>query len=99
MFTGWISLRVKDPSAIGEWYKQVTGLQVVGRPDMGAIALGTEEHGPAIILLPGESIEHADRLQMHFPVPDVDAEYNRLLKLGVQFDEPPEDKPWGWRHA
>jgi len=75
-------------------------MQVVGeRSDIGSVALGSKEHGYAIILLPGESIDHPEKLQMHFHVRDVDAEYNRLKKLGVQFDEPPEDQPWGWRHA
>ena len=100
MLNGWISLRVKDPRAIGAWYTKVTGMQVVGsRPDMGGIALGDRERGYAIILLPGESIEHPERLQMHFEVADVDAEYDRLRRQGVEFDEPPADQPWGWRHA
>jgi catechol 2,3-dioxygenase-like lactoylglutathione lyase family enzyme len=100
MFTGWISIRVKDPKAIGDWYREVTGLQVVGaRDDMGSVALGSKNLGYAIILLPGESVDHPEKLQMHFPVKDVDTEYDRLRKLGIEFDEPPEDKPWGWRHA
>jgi catechol 2,3-dioxygenase-like lactoylglutathione lyase family enzyme len=69
------------------------------RRDIGSVALGSKEHGPAIILLPSENIGHPDKLQMHFPVADVDAEYDRLKKLGIQFDEPPGHKPWGWRHA
>lgn len=36
---------------------------------------------------------------MHFPVTDFDAEYDRLTKPGIKFDEPPENKPWGWRHT
>jgi len=41
MFKGWISLRVKDPWAIGDWYTKMTGLQVVGaRSDIGSVALG-----------------------------------------------------------
>jgi catechol 2,3-dioxygenase-like lactoylglutathione lyase family enzyme len=100
MFTGWISLRVKDPKTISVWYKEVTGLEVFAeRKDIGAIALGSKERGPAIILLPGESVGHPEKLQMHFPVADVDAEYDRLKKRGIPFDEPPADKPWGWRHA
>lgn len=31
-------------------------------------------------------------------VPDADAEYARLLALGVDVVSPPEDKPWGERH-
>ena len=100
MFTGWISPRVKDPKAISDWYREVTGSQIVGeRKDIGSIALGSKEHGPAIILLPSENIGHPDKLQMHFPVADVDAEYDLLKKRGIQFDEPLEHKPWGWRHA
>lgn len=49
--------------------------------------------------MPGASVEHPERLQMHFAVPDVDAEYDRLQQEGVQFSEPPKDMPWPWRHA
>jgi hypothetical protein len=31
---------------------------------------------------------------MHFPVTDFDAEYDRLTKPGIKFDEPPENKLW-----
>jgi pimeloyl-ACP methyl ester carboxylesterase len=50
----------------------------------------------AVILLPGNPLEHPERLQIHF---HVDAGYKRLQGEGIKFDEPPEDKPWGWRHA
>jgi catechol 2,3-dioxygenase-like lactoylglutathione lyase family enzyme len=100
MFPGWISLRVKDPQSVSEWYTKHLGLVVFGgREDIGSLALGTREHGAAIILLPGEPLDHAERLQLHFHVPDVDAAYQRLKREGVDFDEAPEDKPWGWRHA
>lgn len=100
MINGWISLRVADPKSVGEWYHKVVGLEIVGgREDIGSVALGTSEHGEAMILLPGPSLEHPDRLQMHFHVANVDAEYNRLKELGVDFAEPPKDMPWGWRHA
>jgi hypothetical protein len=56
MFTGWISLRLKDPKAISDWCGEVTGLQVVGA--RRSVALGSQNLGYAIILLPGESIDH-----------------------------------------
>jgi hypothetical protein len=47
----------------------------------------------------GDSISKPQKLQMHFPVADVDAEYDRLSRLGLKFDELPEDRPpWDWRH-
>lgn len=30
---------------------------------------------------------------------DVDAEYERLTALGLEFTEPPTDRPWLWREA
>lgn len=100
MFPGWISLRVNEPKQIGDWYTRHLGLVVFGaREDIGSQALGSREHGAAIILLRGEPVDHPERLQMHFQVPDVDAAYERLKREGVEFDEPPADKPWGWRHA
>jgi catechol 2,3-dioxygenase-like lactoylglutathione lyase family enzyme len=100
MLNRWISLRVKDSKAIAAWYHEVTGLETVGeRKDIGSVALGSQGRGLAIILLRGDGVSDPDKLQIHFAVPDVDAKYNRLKKLGIKFDEPPEDKPWGWRHA
>lgn len=32
-------------------------------------------------------------------VADVDAAYRRLSSLGIEFDAPPRDMPWGVRHA
>jgi predicted enzyme related to lactoylglutathione lyase len=52
-----------------------------------------------MVLLPGEKIEHPDRLQIRFAVPDVDAAYDRLTKAGVKFHEFPRDMPWRWRRA
>jgi catechol 2,3-dioxygenase-like lactoylglutathione lyase family enzyme len=55
------------------------------------------DKGRTIVLLPGDSLEHPDRLQVHFAVPDVDTEYGRLKAAGVQYG-PPKDMPWHWRH-
>jgi uncharacterized glyoxalase superfamily protein PhnB len=62
-------------------------------------ALGSKEEGAAMILLPGQPFDHPERLQMHFQVPNVDEAYERMKREGVEFDEPPADQPWGWRHA
>ncbi|MBV8214514.1 MAG: VOC family protein [Verrucomicrobia bacterium] len=103
MFPGWISLRVKDPKEVAQWYSQHLGLEVLGGRHIGGgetQALGSpKEKGPAMILLPGQPLDHPERLQMHFAVPDVDDVYERMKQEGVRFDEPPADMPWGWRHA
>ena len=102
MFPGWISLRVKDPKEVAQWYNRHLGLEVFGgrHIDGGETqALGSKEKGPAMILLPGQPLEHPERLQMHFAVANVDDAYEHMKQEGVRFDEPPADKPWGWRHA
>ena len=100
MMKGRISLRVEDPKNVADWYTKKLGLDVQGeRPDVGGLALGTKEWGGVMILLPGARIDHPERLQMHFEVPNVDVEYERLKQAGVEFSEPPRDMPWRWRHA
>jgi catechol 2,3-dioxygenase-like lactoylglutathione lyase family enzyme len=103
MFPGWISLRVKDPKEVARWNSHHLGLKVIGGRHIEGgetQALGSpKEKGPAMILLPGQPLDHPERLQMHFAVPNVDDVYERMKQEGVRFDEPPADMPWGWRHA
>lgn len=99
MINGWLSLRVEDPKGVSEWYQKL-GFEVVGgRPEVGTIVIGTRDLGRIMVLVPGEQLDHPDRLQIHFAVKNVDAEYDRLRAAGVEFLEPPKDMPWRWRHA
>ena len=41
----------------------------------------------------------ADGVEVNVRVPDVDAAYGRLTAIGIIFEAPPEDMPWGARHA
>ena len=41
--------------------------------------------------------EHA--VEIHFDVPDVDAAYDELRQRGVDFEDPPANRPWGARMA
>lgn len=41
--------------------------------------------------------EHA--VEIHFDVPDVDAAYHELVGRGVDFEDPPANRPWGARMA
>ena len=40
-----------------------------------------------------------DKLSLWLQVRDVDAEHDRLARLGVEVVEPPVDQPWGLREA
>jgi predicted enzyme related to lactoylglutathione lyase len=99
MMEGWLSLRVRNPREVGAWYERL-GLQIVGgRSDVGTVVIGTQKRGRILVLIPGEPLEHPERLQIHLAVENVDAEYEKLVRAGIKFSEPPKDMPWLWRHA
>jgi hypothetical protein len=65
MFNGWISLRVKDPKRVAAWYRDHNMLELVGgSEDIGTQALGTREHGLALILIPGDQLNRPDLVQL-----------------------------------
>ena len=41
--------------------------------------------------------EHS--VEIHFDVPDVDVAYAALVQRGVEFEDPPANRPWGARMA
>jgi catechol 2,3-dioxygenase-like lactoylglutathione lyase family enzyme len=93
-----VTLFVYDPTALRDWYTSNLGLTVSSEtPRFVQLADGTGRACVAFHV--GEPIGHADQVQLHFEVDDVDAEYARLRAAGVTFDEAPADKPWGWRVA
>lgn len=38
-------------------------------------------------------------ITLYFECDDLDAEYERLMSLGIEFDQPPTDREWLWREA
>lgn len=50
-----------------------------------------------IFKLTDESTPPTKNVALIYTVDDVDAEYHRLVSLGVNPDSPPTDKPWGVR--
>lgn len=38
-------------------------------------------------------------VEIHFDVPDVDSIYKELVQRGVEFEDPPANRPWGIRMA
>ena len=41
--------------------------------------------------------EHS--VEIHFDVPNVDAAYAELVRRGIEFEDPPANRPWGARMA
>jgi len=98
-----LCLITKDVLALARFYTAVLGVQAVG--DERHMELRTEGAGLAIFsaqgmeeMAPG-SMRGAGQgsFTTLFEVEDVDAEYERMRALGVQFVKPPQTHPWGAR--
>jgi uncharacterized glyoxalase superfamily protein PhnB len=98
-----ICLITKDVPALADFYAKVLGVKAEGN-DVHA-ELSTEGAGIAIFSVEGmesmapRSMQGAGRgsFTTMFEVEDVDAEYERLKALGVEFVMPPTTHPWGAR--
>lgn len=93
-----VTVFVEDPTVLRDWYTGRLGLKVSSETAR-FVQLADETGRPCVAFHVGRPIGNAGHVQLHFEVDDVDAEYERLRAAGVAFDEPPEDKPWGWRVA
>jgi catechol 2,3-dioxygenase-like lactoylglutathione lyase family enzyme len=101
-FTG-ICLITQDVPALAAFYARVLGVEAVG--DATHMELRTQGAGIAIFSVEGmEGMAPGSMLgagtgtfTLMFEVPDVDAEYERLKALGVEFVKPPQTHPWGAR--
>ncbi|MBX7054166.1 MAG: VOC family protein [Pyrinomonadaceae bacterium] len=45
------------------------------------------------------SVPSSNDITLYFECEDLDAEYECLTALGLEFTEPPTDRPWLWREA
>jgi len=100
-----ISLNVEDPRASADFLTEHFGFQEqmaaegfvsLSRPDAGFnlvyLKLGLETFKPAAL-----AGRPADGLLLVFEVGDIDAEYERLLRAGVEMTTPIETEDWGER--
>jgi catechol 2,3-dioxygenase-like lactoylglutathione lyase family enzyme len=84
------------PDEMRRFYVELLGLRVLLEED-GYLRIG----GGGGFHLGIEAAERDDdpAIELNVEVPDVDAAYHRLRDHGVAFDAPPQDVPWGARHA
>jgi catechol 2,3-dioxygenase-like lactoylglutathione lyase family enzyme len=93
-----VTVFVRDPTQLRDWYTRYLGLTVSSETSR-FVQLADSSGRPSVAFHVGEPLGHPDHIQLHFEVDDVDAEYERLRGEGLAFEEPPDDKPWGWRVA
>ena len=93
-----VTVFVGDLTALRDWYTRTLGL-TVSSETLRFVQLADDAGRPCVAFHVGQPIGRAEHVQLHFEVDDVDAEYERLRAAGLVFEEPPADKPWGWRVA
>jgi catechol 2,3-dioxygenase-like lactoylglutathione lyase family enzyme len=81
------------------WYTDVLGLHVYRE-------FGADGRRTGVVLFAGNGLLElsgsggaASELSLWLQVPDVDAEWERLLAAGVRPVAPPADQPWGLREC
>jgi lactoylglutathione lyase len=93
----YVTFLVRDPRPLRDWYTHHLGLSLVSESERSVQLEG--QGGAKLLFHVGEPLDHPERVNLHFQVDDVDAEYRRLVPEGIEFDRPPEDMRWGLRAA
>lgn len=94
MMTIWVA----EPQVLRDWYTAKLGMRVAQQTPR-FVQLACADHLPTLSFHVGEPLKNPDKVQLHIRVDDVDATYRELTAKGLQFSEPPTNKPWGLRTA
>jgi catechol 2,3-dioxygenase-like lactoylglutathione lyase family enzyme len=46
-----------------------------------------------------DDLPDGEQVTVYFESDDMDGEYERLTRTGIEFEHPPTDMPWLWREA
>ena len=100
-----ISLNVDDVTASAEWASRHFDFTEQMSAD-GFVSLARDDAGFHLVLLrrglktfkPATAAGHADGLLLVFVVDDIDDQYDRLKREGVEIITPIDTEPWGERY-
>ena len=93
-----ITVPSRDLEASIPFYERL-GLQLIVRslPDYARFAC---PDGDATFSLHRvDALPKGEGIYVYFECDDLDERVSQLVEAGVAFDEPPEDRSWGWREA
>lgn len=91
----YLILYVEDVEGVADWYRETLDLEPeVETPHFVRVR---DDRGVGVAIHQGDPLDHPERVQLEFQVDDVDATYERLQDEGVEFVEPPQHNPAGFR--
>lgn len=94
MVIGEVSLCTGDVVRLADFYRELFGIEQECSDDVHQVIL-SEGTGLTIYRDGKKREANSQHICLAFTVDDVDAEYERLKKLGVEIVEPPTLRPWG----
>ena len=96
-----VAVVVQSREAAKRWYTEKLGLTIL--TDMGHwVTVGRKDDGGAIHLCqvdeapPGTSLEPGNSGILLVVPGTIQQAYRVLSRRGVEFEGPPEERPWGW---
>ena len=92
-----VTLPSKDVERSAAFYRLLGFRQIVSSPPHYARFECSD--GDATFSLHQTGPPAASQVIVYFECDELDAEYQRLRALGVEFDAPPADQTWLWREA
>jgi predicted enzyme related to lactoylglutathione lyase len=97
LIIGEVGLLTNDVRRLADFYKALFGVEN-GSDDPVHQFLPAGETALTVYNDGSVKNNHNQNMCLAFTVADVDAEYRRLLGMGVEIVSPPEDRPWGARN-
>ena len=93
-----ITVPSRDLEVSVPFYERL-GLQLIVRslPDYARFAC--PDGNATFSLHRVDALPKGEGIYVYFECDDLDDRYGRLVAAGIAFDEPPEDRRWGWREA
>lgn len=98
MIIGEVGLQTNDVIRLADFYRALLGVQGEGDGDPVHQFILTEGTALTVHNDGTEKNNQNQNICLVFTVYDVDAEYERVKKLGARVVEPPTTRPWGARN-
>lgn len=97
MFLAEVCLETNDVLRLAHFYRSILGLQSDDRNEVHQV-ITTDTVAITVYNDGTRKNNQNNNISLAFTVDDVDKEYEKLLKLGVQIIDPPTTRQWGARN-
>jgi uncharacterized glyoxalase superfamily protein PhnB len=91
-----LTIFVRDHRGAARWYTQNLGFEVEFETPDGVTTAIRDDRDFTIFLTNRATNDDQPRCVLYFEVKDVDTEYERLVKNGVESIQAPRENQWGY---